>query len=88
MNRLDGDIKFLDSVFNRFGVGMLDASFSMGDDVYVMTKQAQDHEVRQVSLEYDEMCRKYDEGGTGAYEFPVFSRDVAQAVYEGEPQIP
>ena len=88
MNRLDGDIKFLDSVFNRFGVGMLDASFSMGDDVYVMTKQAQDHEVRQVSLEYAEMCRKYNEGGTGAYEFPVFSRDVAQAVYEGEPQIP
>lgn len=88
MNRLDGDIKFLDSVFNRFGVGMLDASFSMGDNVYVMTKQAQDHEVRQVSLEYDAMCRRYNEGGTSAYEFPVVSRDVAQAIYEDEVQIP
>lgn len=63
MNRLEeGEVKFLDSIFNRFGVGMLDASFSMGENVYVMTKQAQDDEVRQVSLEYFEMCQKYDRG--------------------------
>lgn len=90
MTRLDGDeVKFLDSVFNRFGVGMMDASFSMGDDVYVMTKQTQDDEVRQVSLEYEEMLRKYNGADRElTYEFPIFSRDVAQPVYEDEPQIP
>eukprot|EP01043_Picozoa_sp_COSAG02_P044086 COSAG02_NODE_3897_length_6069_cov_3.040536_4_plen_241_part_01 len=60
LNRLDGDeILFLDSIFNRFGVGMLDAAFSMGENLYVMTKQAHDDEVKQVSLEYLEMCQKW-----------------------------
>eukprot|EP01043_Picozoa_sp_COSAG02_P044083 COSAG02_NODE_3897_length_6069_cov_3.040536_1_plen_1229_part_10 len=43
---------------------------------------------RAVSLEYLEMCQKWEDQGEGAYEFPIVSREVAQAVYEDEPQIP
>ena len=75
MHRLDGkqQVKFVDSVVSRYGVGLKEAAFTVGDGLYVMTKRATDKQVLQRHFVRQDMLRKYEEtrnsdGGASAYD--------------------
>ena len=56
----------MDSTFNRFGVGLLDAAFGLGDgkttSMYIMTKTIDAPDVIQVALEAESILAKRDAG--------------------------
>ena len=47
-----------------------------GKNLYVLTKREGANEVLQVSVEYDELVKRYEHDRASAYEFPKKTRDV------------
>ena len=91
MPRLDDekhDPKFVDSQISRFGVGLFDAAFAAGSNLYIMTKRQGANEVLQVSVEFDKVVERYHEDRASAYEFPTDPRDVTGQFQGSEVQLP
>jgi hypothetical protein len=81
--------RFVDSVFNRFGVGLLDAAFGLGDgkttNMYIMTKTIDAPDVIQVALEAENILKKRDAGQRWD-QYPKWNRGVGHI--SGASQIP
>lgn len=81
MNRWGPDSRthFVDSTFNRFGVGLLDAAFGLGDgkttSMYIMTKTIDAPDVIQVALEAESILAKRDAGQKWD-QYPKGTREV------------
>ena len=94
MDRLNGtqQVKFVDSVVSRYGVGLKEAAFTVGDGLYVMTKRATDKQVLQRHFVRQDMLRKYEEtrnsdGGASAYDQETKKREVGKPMDDGDAKV-
>ena len=79
IDRLEGGsgILFLDSVINRYGVGLKESAFALGDGLYVMTKQTKASQVLQCCMDRETLLARYKSNPAWAYERDTVSRNVA-----------
>jgi hypothetical protein len=79
LQQLGDNIPFIDSEFSRFGAGLLEAAFAIGDDLYIMSKRHDEEKVVQgwrSKTDFDTWLqdKKENNGRNTANKMPIKTR--------------